>query len=161
MLTDIEVAKSIGAHGVVLGALTADRRIHVEHCQRLLEAANSLQTTFHRAFDVAVDPIEALEQIIELGFDRLLTSGQAATAAAGIPLLRQLCDRSQNRIIVLAGAGVNSDNAGQIVSATGVCELHASASVAGEGQSQGPVAFGTDRRVTSAELVQAIRRSLS
>ncbi|NOZ40633.1 MAG: copper homeostasis protein CutC [Planctomycetes bacterium] len=160
MLTDIESAQSIGVRGVVFGALTAERQIDLEQCQRLLTAATSLQTTFHRAFDLVVDPIQSLNQLIELRFDRLLTSGQTASAQAGIPLIRQLCDHAQERITLLAGAGVNSQNAQQIVTATGVCELHASASVLGSGQSQGNVQFGTDRRVTSVELVRAIRQSL-
>ncbi len=161
MLTDIEVAQSIGVCGVVFGALTEERQIDLEQCQRLLAASASLQTTFHRAFDLVEDPIDSMDQLIEMGFDRLLTSGQAATAQEGIPLIRQLCDRAQDRIALLAGAGVNSQNAQQIVTATGVRELHASASLLGSGQHQGNVQFGTDRRVTSAELVQAIRKSLS
>jgi len=161
MLADIEIAKSIGADGVVFGALTAEKHVDLEVCRHLLGAAKSMETTFHRAFDIAVDPIKSFDQIVELGFDRLLTSGQAATAEAGTALIRQLCDRAKHRIAVLAGAGLNSGNAQQIVDATGVRELHASASVAGQGQSRGDVAFGAGRRVTSVELVQAIRQSLS
>jgi len=161
MLTDIEVAQTLGVQGVVFGALTEDRQIHLEHCQRLIEAATSLETTFHRAFDVVVDPIESLDQLVTLGFHRLLTSGQAATAEAGSALIRQLCEHAQQRVEILAGAGINSQNAQQIVAGTGVREVHASASLPGQGQSANGVAFGVDRRTTSAELVQAIRRSLS
>jgi copper homeostasis protein len=161
MLADIEIAQSIGVCGVVFGALTQERHVHLDHCQRLLAAAHSIKTTFHRAFDIVTDPIESLDQIIALGFNRLLTSGQESTAQKGIPLVRQLRDRAQNRIAILAGAGVNALNAKQIVNETGVRELHASASNQGHGQCLGNIQFGNDRRVTSVELVRSIRRSLS
>ncbi|MGI9429627.1 MAG: copper homeostasis protein CutC [Bythopirellula sp.] len=160
MLTDIEVARSLGVQGVVFGALTADRQIHRQHCRRLLDAAGSLETTFHRAFDVVANPSESLDVIMELGFDRLLTSGQSAVAEAGAALIRQLCDRAQKRIVLMAGAGVSPQNARQIADVTGVRELHASAAVPQQGQSQGSVAFGSDGRVTSVELVRAIKQSL-
>lgn len=161
MLADIEIAKSIGVCGVVFGALTDERHVHLAHCQRLFAAAQPLQTTFHRAFDIVADPIESFDQIVEMGFDRLLTSGQAATAQEGIPMIRQLCERAQNRMAILAGAGVNAHNALPIVSATGVREVHASASVLGQGQSLGDVQYGMDRRVTCVELVRSIWRSLN
>jgi len=160
MLTDIEVAHSLGVRGVVFGALTKARHVHYEHCQQLLKAAGSMETTFHRAFDVVANPVEAFDQIVEMGFNRLLTSGQAASAEEGVSLIRQLCDRSQDRIVVLAGAGVNSGNAQKIVAATGVRELHASASTPVHAQPYGNIGFGIDRRVTTAQLVRAIRRSL-
>ena len=161
MLADIEIAQSIGVCGVVFGALTQERHVHIDHCQRLLAAAQSIKTTFHRAFDIVTDPIESLDQIIALGFNRLLTSGQESTAQKGIPLVRQLRDRAQNRITVLAGAGVNALNAKQIINETGVRELHASASNRVQGQCLGNIQFGNDRRVTSVEFVRSIRRSLS
>ena len=160
MLADIEIAKSLEVFGVVFGALTKERQVHLAQCRRLLAAAHPLKTTFHRAFDIVADPIKSFDQIIGMGFDRLLTSGQEATAQEGIPLIRQLYDRAQYRIAILAGAGVHARNAPQIVDATGVCELHASASLLGSSQSLGDVQFGTDRRVTSVELVRTIRQSL-
>ena len=161
MLSDIEIAHSIGVQGVVFGVLTDSKRIHHKHCQRLLDAADSLETTFHRAYDIVENPIEAFDEIVEMGFDRILTSGQATTAEAGIPLIRKLCDRAENRIIVLPGAGVDSSNAQQIASATGVKELHSMAAESVCGQAGDQVAFGMNRRVTSVEQVRAIKRSLS
>ena len=161
MLADIKMAQSLGVFGVVFGALTQKRDIHLKHCQRLLEAAQSLSTTFHRAFDVVADPIESLNQIIEMGFDRLLTSGQETTAEHGIPLIRQLGILSKNRIAIMPGAGINARNAAQIVSETNARELHASASVLSPNHATGNIQFGNDRYVTHVELVKSIRQSLS
>lgn len=160
MLHDIEIAHSIGVQGVVFGALTESRQIHLEHCQCLLNAAGSLETTFHRAFDIVADPIAAFDEIIAMGFDRLLTSGQATTAEEGIPLIRQLCTRAEGRVIVLPGAGVSSSNAQRIVTATGVRELHTMAAATINGQVGEQVAFGTNRKVTVSAMVRAIKDSL-
>ncbi len=160
MLADIRTAQSLGVQGVVFGALTEELRIHKQQCAQLVDAAGPLETTFHRAFDVAADPLATFDDIVGLGFDRLLSSGQAATAEQGVPLLRQLRQRADASFAVLPGAGVNESNAPRIVAETGVGEVHASASVAGAGQSTRSVAFGNDRRITSAEVVQAIKLSL-
>lgn len=127
MLQQIAEARRCGADGVVIGALTADGNIDTALCQRMIEAANGMQITFHRAFDQCRQPLVALEQIIALGCHRLLTSGQASTAEAGIPLLRQLVQQAAGRIIIMPGAGVNPGNAGRILSETGATEIHSSA----------------------------------
>lgn len=160
MLWDIEIAHAVGVQGVVFGVLTNSRNIHLEHCQRLLKAADSLETTFHRAFDIVENPIAAFDEIVSMGFDRLLTSGQESTAEEGIPLIRKLSNRADGRIIVLPGAGVDSLNARQIVSASGVKELHSMAAELACGQAGDQVAFGTNRHVTSVEVVRAIKQSL-
>lgn len=157
MLRDIEIAQRLGVSGVVFGALTAEGRIDHGQCERLLDAAEGLTTTFHRAFDVAREPIASLDTVIELGFDYLLTSGQQATAHAGAELIARLHERAAGRIAVVAGAGVGPENARQIMATTGVRELHASASEAAGPTSSGPVTFGSAHRVTSAAKVQAIR----
>lgn len=126
MLRDIRLAHQLGADGVVIGALTPEGDIDLPCCRRLIEAAQSLPVTFHRAFDRARNPLQALEDIIALGCTRLLSSGQAPTAEAGIPLLRQLVLQARGRLIVIPGAGVTPANARLILDATGATEIHGS-----------------------------------
>ena len=126
MLRDIRIARQLGADGVVIGALTPEGDIDLPSCRRLIEAAQGLPVTFHRAFDRARNPLQALEDIIVLGCTRLLTSGQAPTAEAGIPLLRQLVLQARGRLIVMPGAGVTPANARLILDATGATEIHGS-----------------------------------
>ena len=126
MLRDIRQAQRLGANGVVIGALKPDGTIDEETTHRLVNEAEGLSITFHRAFDVCVQPEKALEQIISLGCHRLLTSGQAPTAEQGISLLKRLVEQSAGRIIIMPGAGVNPQNARRILSETGACEIHGS-----------------------------------
>ena len=95
--------------------------------KELMKAAEGLSVTFHRAFDVCRNPQKAMEEIIDLGCDRILTSGQQATAEAGIPLLKELHAQADGRIILLAGCGVNEENIAHIASQTGIEEFHFSA----------------------------------
>ena len=126
MLSDIRLAKQIGANGVVIGALKSDGSIDEETVRRLVSEAEGLSITFHRAFDVCSDPLKALEQIIALGCHRLLTSGQAPTAEQGIPLIKKLVELSAGRLIIMPGAGVSPVNAPRILSETGAHEIHGS-----------------------------------
>lgn len=127
MLKDIEIARRLGADGVVFGCLTADGEIDIPVMQQLIAASKGLSVTFHRAFDVCRNPHKALEQLIELGCDRILTSGQQANAEAGIPLLKELQQEAAGRIILLAGCGVNENNIRRIAEETCVGEFHFSA----------------------------------
>lgn len=127
MLKDIEIARRLGADGVVFGCLTADGEIDISVMQQLMAASKGLSVTFHRAFDVCRNPHKALEQLIELGCDRILTSGQQANAEAGIPLLKELQQEAAGRIILLAGCGVNENNIRRIAEETGIGEFHFSA----------------------------------
>ena len=110
MLQDIEFCKEIGCEGVVIGALDKEGRVHKKQMQKMMEAAGSMGVTFHRAFDVATNPKQALEDIIELGCERLLTSGQAPKATDGIKTLKQLVEQAKNRINIMVGSGVNASN---------------------------------------------------
>ena len=127
MLKDIEMARQLGADGVVFGCLTANGEIDLPAMQELMKASQGLSVTFHRAFDVCCNPEKALEQIIELGCNRILTSGQQPTAEIGIPLLKELQQQAFGRIILLAGCGVNEKNIARIASETGIQEFHFSA----------------------------------
>jgi copper homeostasis protein len=127
MRTDIELAKSLGADGLVLGVLNADGTIDEATTKALVELAKPLPVTFHRAFDMTRDPSEALEAVIRTGAVRILTSGQRPTAEAGAEVLKQLVQQAGRRIEIMAGAGVSADNA-YLLAQTGVDALHMSGS---------------------------------
>lgn len=124
---DIHTCKRLGVDGVVIGALTAEGNIDTATCKRLIDAADGMSVTFHRAFDMCRDPQKSLEEIIALGCHRVLTSGQAATAEAGATQLKELIQQADGRIIIMPGCGVGSNNAARIIEATGATEIHASA----------------------------------
>jgi len=133
MIRDIKAAKMAGANGVVIGALTPDGRIDMKTCLRLAEAAEGMEITFHRAFDVCVDPFAALDAIYGMGCRRLLTSGQAATAYQGIPMIKSLVERAWalkekygHTFHIMPGCGVTADNAQEILQKTGAVEIHGS-----------------------------------
>lgn len=127
MVEDIRIAKALGANGVVFGALTASGDVDKVVCKRLMDECEGLSTTFHRAIDVARNPLEALEDIIELGFDRILTSGAKPTALQGKAMLKALGDKAQGRIIIMAGSGVNPSNIKELYDYTALKEFHSSA----------------------------------
>lgn len=127
MEADIEVARQLGADGIVIGCLHEDGTIDMEANRRLVEKAQGMSLTFHRAFDRCRDPFEALEQLIDLGFDRILTSGQQPKAIEGAPLLQKLHQQAAGRIILLAGCGVNEQNIRSLYEQTDIKEYHFSA----------------------------------
>lgn len=127
MAADIAMARELGADGVVFGCLTPQGDIDKELCAMLMEAAQGLSVTFHRAFDCCRNPQQALEDIISLGFDRILTSGQQPSAEQGAELLAELNRQAAGRIRLLAGCGVNEENIARIAAATGIREFHFSA----------------------------------
>ncbi len=124
MRHDIAVARELGADGVVLGLLCRDGTIDRERTARLVEDAGPLPVTFHRAFDVSRDPMDALETLIELGVRRVLTSGQRPAALESLDLIRRLVAAAAERVTILAGGGITPENAARIVAETGVTEIH-------------------------------------
>lgn len=127
MAEDIRIARELGADGVVFGCLDKQGNIDMEANRKLMDCAKGLSVTFHRAFDRCRDAKVALEQLIDLGFDRILTSGQQPTALQGKDLLHQLNEQAQGRITLLAGCGVNENNIHEIQQSTGIHEFHFSA----------------------------------
>jgi copper homeostasis protein len=124
VLKDIAAARQQGADGVVIGALSADGSVDREKVAAMIEAAGKTAVTFHRAFDVSRDAEEALETLVLLGVPRVLTSGQSPTALEGAAVLKAIVARAAGRVSIMAGGGVNEENVGRIVAATGVREVH-------------------------------------
>ncbi|WP_250435272.1 copper homeostasis protein CutC [Hanstruepera flava] len=124
---DIQICKDLGCHGIVSGVLNIDNAIDIKRTQELVELSKPLQFTFHRAFDCVPNPQESLEQLIQLGVERVLTSGQKPNAMEGINLLKELKEQAKNKIKILVGSGINSENVYQFKKA-GFEEIHASAS---------------------------------
>jgi copper homeostasis protein len=129
MEADIDTAKSEGADGVVIGLLTADATIDVVRTRRLIERARPMAVTFHRAFDMTADPFATLETLIDLGVDRVLTSGQEESVLEGLPLLAELVRRAGDRIIIMPGGGITARNVGRIVAEMKPREMHFAALV--------------------------------
>lgn len=127
MASDIEAMREAGADGVVLGILRPDGTVDAQRVAGLVAAARPMRVTFHRAFDMTRDPIEALETLVELGIDRVLTSGQEASVPEGLALLRDLVERAGDRIVVLPGCGIRSHNLAQVQAETGASQFHATA----------------------------------
>jgi copper homeostasis protein len=173
MQADIEQAKRLDADGVVLGLLHPDGTIDQARTRSLIELARPLVVTFHRAFDLTRDPAAALETLIELGLERVLTSGQQPTAEAGLPLLAALHRQAAGRIRVMAGAGITAANARRILAATGISELHLGSAVSVPldspmifrpgtvSMSQAGPAAEYRRVQTSAERVRAVVAALT
>ena len=128
MLEDIKLAKGAGAAGIVSGVLTRAGRVDRKRTQAMLEASQPLPFTFHRAFDVSRNQDLDLEVLIQLGVQRVLTSGGAPTAPQGTARLAELIQLASGRIIILPGGGLNPDNVAELVATLGVKEFHASAS---------------------------------
>jgi copper homeostasis protein len=126
MKRDIQLCKDLGCNGIVSGILKADNTIDVKKTNELIELSKPLSFTFHRAFDWTPNPFEALETLIELGAERVLTSGQESSAEKGLELLKQLKNVTGNNITILPGGGVNSANA-KLFKDAEFKEIHASA----------------------------------
>jgi copper homeostasis protein len=127
MREDILKCKELGCDGVVFGILLADGSVDKLRCAELISLARPMKVTFHRAFDMTANLLNALEDVISLGFDRILTSGGKASALAGAEVIQQLVENAGDGIIIMAGAGVSSDNIREIINQTGVQEFHGSA----------------------------------
>lgn len=163
MRTDIEAVRSSRADGIVIGVLTADGGIDKERTLDLVTLARPMSVTFHRAFDVCRDPLAALEDLVEIGVDRILTSGQHSDAVGGAETIKGLVEAAGDRIVVIACGGIDETNARDVVDQTRASEFHFAAfeEQASEMEYRNEsVAMGSDdapseyqRRVTSAEKV--------
>ncbi|GEM46101.1 copper homeostasis protein CutC [Deinococcus cellulosilyticus] len=165
MLSDIEFCHFAEVDGLVFGVLDSQGEVDLQAMGKLMQAAKRLPVTFHRAFDVCRTPVRALEQLIELGVKRLLTSGQQPTAFEGRQLIAALVRQARDRLVVLAGSGVNPQNVIPLLQATQVREVHFSAR---SGAASHPVhvqerlKFGVSEEhwVTSEEKVRAVVKTV-
>lgn len=128
MKNDVAICKQLGCDGIVTGILTTDGKVDKKRCKELIELAYPLEATFHRAFDRVADPFEALEDIIELRFERILTSGLKPKAIEGLEILSKLVKQSDDRIIIMPGSGIIAENIITIAESTAAKEFHSSAS---------------------------------
>jgi copper homeostasis protein len=166
MEADIDTAKEEAADGVVIGLLTANATIDIERTRCLIGRARPMAVTFHRAFDMAADPFAALETLVELGVDRVLTSGQEATVLEGLPLLAELVRRAGDRIIIMPGGGITARNVDRIVAEAQSKEIHFAAlepTTSGMRNRRDHVFMGGalrppeyDRLVTSAASIRSV-----
>ena len=171
MQADIDTAKAEGADGVVIGLLTADGVVDAARARELIARARPLSITFHRAFDMTRDPFEALETLIGLGVDRVLTSGHEAGVLEGLPLITELVRRAGDRIIIMPGGGITKRNVDRIVAAAKPREIHFAALEPEAGAMQfrrHHVFMGGelrapeyDRLVTSVGSIRAVMAKLS
>jgi len=128
MKTDIEMCRQHGCDGVVIGLLKKDGTIDKKRCSELISLAYPLGVTFHRAFDRAKDPFRALEDVIETGCERILTSGQRPKAVDGAQIIKELITHAEDRIVIMPGSGVDARNIISLAENTGAREFHSSAS---------------------------------
>ena len=136
MCEDIKMVKSLGFEGVVIGALNANGDLDVPAIKKMMKAGERMKFTFHRAIDACNNPLDAMETLISLGFDKVLTSGCKPTAYEGMDMIREMQTLFGDRINIMAGGGVNENNVERIITATGVNNVHASLT--------SPVATGVD-----------------
>lgn len=127
MKRDIETCKQLGCDGVVIGLLTADGKVDLTRTTELVNLAKPMGVTFHRAFDMTDDPIQALEDVIASGCERILTSGQRNTAMEGAALIRELVEKAGGRIRIMAGSGLRPHNAEALAQASQAPEYHSTA----------------------------------
>jgi copper homeostasis protein len=165
MRRDIAESARHGADGVVIGALDRNGSVDRVTVRALIEAARPMAVTFHRAFDLAHDLDETLDALLDLGVERVLSSGQARNAEEGIPVLARMVQRDPAKLTVIAAGSVRAANARRIVAETGVREIHSRADVPRRARhpSRGPVTLGRvgggdefDGRETDAATVAAI-----
>lgn len=154
MERDASLALEHGADGLVFGFLTPGGEVDGEPCRRLLSLAGNRQTVFHRAYDVVADPVRALEQLVDLGFTRVLPSGRAAQATDGLPEIRRTVEQAAGRIQVLPGGGIRAETVARVIAETGVDQVHLSITRAAPDPSTSAnpaVRFGVDLPPTETE----------
>jgi copper homeostasis protein len=124
ILEDIEATHDVEVDGIVTGALTGEGRIAVAETRAFVEAAGGLPVTFHRAFDAVADPTRALEELIDIGVRRVLTSGGKFTALDGADVIAKLVDQARDRITIVAGGGIRESNVREVIERGRVKEVH-------------------------------------
>lgn len=157
MCADIRTCRSLGVAGVVVGALTQDSALDLEALRRMQVAGEGLDFTCHRAIDFVPDVLEALDQLVALGFVRVLSSGQAPSAFEGRFLLQKMVQHARGRITVMPGAGITPENIAEIKSVTGASDFHATAKTRAAGQQAHNSIPGLDSGYWMSDLEKILR----
>lgn len=168
MKRDIDQCQRLSADGVVFGILNPDGTLDKKRCKELIDRARPMKVTCHRAFDMALDPYQTLEDCIEVGFDRILTSGNKLKALDGADLIRDLIKRAEGRISIMPGSGVNENTVEELIAKTKAKEIHFSATAFRESAMQyrnaAIAGMGSDEgaefklRVVDPERVRTMRK---
>ncbi|HEX6169184.1 MAG TPA: copper homeostasis protein CutC [Chitinophagaceae bacterium] len=137
MKNDIKLCNELGCEGIVIGLLNMDGTIDMTRTSELIGLAYPMDVTFHRAFDRCKDPFAALEELIEIGCQRILTSGQKPTVSDGVDLIAELNKKADDRIIIMPGSGVRKENIKMLADKTGCVEFHSSL----RGKAKSPMQF--------------------
>lgn len=159
MKQNIQLCKNLGCTGIVSGVLNKDNTIDIERTQELIELSKPLEFTFHRAFDCVENPQEAVEQLINLGVERVLTSGLEASAEKGLELLKQLKDQANGRITILPGSDINLQNA-KLFKDAGFLEIHSSASKVLKNNSKNSM-FAEIQKESDTETIKTILKIIN
>jgi len=167
MKNDIKLCNELGCEGIVTGLLNMDGTIDMTRTSELIELAYPMEVTFHRAFDRCKDPFVGLEELIEIGCQRILTSGQKPTVSEGVDLIAELYKKADDRIIIMPGSGVRKDNIKMLAEKTGCIEFHSSL----RGKAKSPMQFvhpafaNSEESYSNNEIspdeVRALRNALS
>jgi copper homeostasis protein len=164
MKEDVKVCKELGCDGVVAGMLTKDGDVDVKRMSSIVNLAYPMSVTFHRAFDRSNDPFKAMEDIIKTGCERILTSGQQPTAMEGAAMINELINKADERIIIMPGSGIRSNNINEIAKTTNAKEFHSSARISIDSKMEFNnllLESSLKRTILDGEEAHAIRRKLN
>ena len=167
MKNDIKLCNELGCEGIVIGLLNMDGTIDMTRTSELIELAYPMDVTFHRAFDRCKDPFIAIEELIEIGCQRILTSGQKPTVSEGVDLIAELNKKADDRIVIMPGSGVRKENIKMLAVKTSCVEFHSSL----RGKAKSPMQFihpafanseeSYSNNEISSEEVRALRNALN
>ncbi len=161
MENDVVVAKRLGADGVVFGLLTPERHVDVQRTKILVDLARPMKMTFHRAFDIVAEPLSALDTIMSLGIERILSSGQKPTAMEGLPLLRKLVAAGNGKVSIMPASGITLNNIQTILHESGATEVHIGKAVTREIRYPDATLFDAKRSVVESDKVQEFVKVLN
>ena len=131
IINDVRFCRENNCSGVVLGVLDSNNEVDISNCKKIIKESGDMSLTFHRAFDETIKPYESMEKIIDLGFDRILTSGQEEKATDGVSLINKLVKQSKGRISIMPGSGIRASNVDLFLENNGISEIHSSCYING------------------------------
>ena len=131
IINDVRFCRENNCSGVVLGVLDSNNEVDISNCKKIIKESGDMSLTFHRAFDETIKPYESMEKIIDLGFDRILTSGQEEKATDGVSLINKLVKQSKGRISIMPGSGIRASNVDLFLENNEISEIHSSCYING------------------------------